>query len=181
MLRRRSLLGRVPRDGSPTSWLLLRRSDFSCPGSLGSPPHFPFRPTAPEATRSPRFLCNPCERAPSQGPRRGRATRTPGADAPAFRSRRCCLPRCRTCRPSPQSIFRGLPPWPAHPLSTLRSRPRGTSHARLAPRPRSSALPGRDFHPWVASRGFRWLHPFLLSQASPGATAFMPGARVAGS
>jgi hypothetical protein len=63
------------------------------------------------------------------------------------------------------TLFRGLPSWPAHPLSTLRSRPRGAGHARLAPRRPSSALPERDFHPRVTSRGFCSLHGFLLSQA----------------
>ena len=78
MLRRRPLLRRVPREGSPTSSLVLRCSDFSHPGSLSSPPHYPFRPITPEVTRSPRFLGNPYAHATSQGPRRGQRTRTPG-------------------------------------------------------------------------------------------------------
>lgn len=42
-------------------------------------------------------------------------------------------------------------------LSTLRAFARA-EHARLALRRRSSALPGRDFHPWVTTRGFGLLH-----------------------
>jgi len=146
MLRRRSLLHRVPRDGSPASLLLLRRSDFSHPESLSSPPHFPFRPKAPEVTRSPRFLGNPYAHATSQGPRRGQRTRTPGT-CPAIWSRCFRLPPPWKCRPPSHGLFRGLPPWPTHPLFTLRSRPHGAGHAKLALRRRSSALSERDFHP----------------------------------
>jgi hypothetical protein len=138
MLRRRPLLHRVPRVGSPASTLVLRRSDFSHPGSLSSPPHYPFRPITPEVTRSPRFLGNPYAHATSQGPRRGQRTRTPGT-CPAIWSRCYSLPLPWKCRPPSQGRFRGLPPWPTHPLFTLRSRPHGAGHAKLALRRRSSA------------------------------------------
>ena len=166
----------------------MRRSDFSCPESLGSSLRFPFRPTAPEATRSPTG-------SPAHD-RRPRATRQralgswttlvhvprakdPGAaadqdsrgHAPALRSHRCCLPPVTVgVGPHHDQVFRGLPPWPVHPLSTLRSRPRGAGHARLAPRRRSSALPGRDFNPQGR------FERFLVATCLPPLPSF-PGAR----
>ena len=132
MLRRRSLLRRVPRVGSPASSLLLRRSDFSCPGSLGSPPRSPFRPLPPEVTRSPRFLGNPCARAACQRPRWGGGVRTPGDHAPALRLRRCCLPRSPPCRPHDVPIS-GLAHAAHAPAVYASQPPSRTVHARLAP------------------------------------------------
>jgi hypothetical protein len=65
MLRRRSLLRRVPWAGSPTSSLVLRRSDFSCPGLLSSSLRFPVPADRAGDTRSPKFLDDPCARATS--------------------------------------------------------------------------------------------------------------------
>ena len=132
MLRRRSLLRRVPRVGSPASSLLLRRSDFSRPGSLGSPPRSPFRPLPPEVTRSPRFLGNPCARAACQRPRWGGGVRTPGDHAPALRLRRCCLPRSPPCRPHDMPIS-GLAHAAHAPAVYASQPPSRTVHARLAP------------------------------------------------
>ena len=65
MLQRRSLLRRVPWVGSPTSSLVLRRSDFSCPGWLSSPLRFPVPADHAGDTRSPKFLDDPCAHATS--------------------------------------------------------------------------------------------------------------------
>jgi len=78
MLRRRPLLHRVPWAGSPTSSLVLRRSDFSCPGWLSSSLRFPVPADLAGDTRSPRFLGDPCARATSRGPRCGVGSGLPG-------------------------------------------------------------------------------------------------------
>jgi hypothetical protein len=78
MLRRRPLLRRVPWRGSPTSTLVLRRSDFSRPGWLGLPLRFPVPADCAGDTRSPRFLGDPYARATSRGPRCGIGSGLPG-------------------------------------------------------------------------------------------------------
>jgi hypothetical protein len=78
MLRRRPLLRRVPWRGSPTSTLVLRRSDFSRPGWLGLPLRFPVPADCAGDTRSPRFLGDPCARVTSRGPQCGVGSGLPG-------------------------------------------------------------------------------------------------------
>jgi len=84
-LRRcRPLLCRVPRTGSPTSSLLLRHSDFCAPpGRSASRSASRFR-FSPAARRSPRFLGNPCIRAPFFDPGEEHAGQRPRAFGPAL-------------------------------------------------------------------------------------------------
>src|SRR5262249_25848414 len=70
--------------------------------------------------------------------------------------------------------FRGLPPRPVHPLSTLRRGPREPPR-KTRSRRRSSSLPGRDFHPRVTSESFSALLRFLLLQAYLAQREFIPG------
>ena len=96
---------------------------------------------------------------------------TPGSRglAPAFRRRRCCLPPSQRCRLSPTRIFRGLPPRPAHPLSTLRRCPR--EHATQDSFPAAILiLTGAGLSPAGRFRRFRFV---ALPLPPPG----LPGAR----
>ena len=165
MLRRRSLLRRVPRAGSPTSSLVLRRSDFSCPGSLGSPLRFPVPANHAGDTRSPRFLGDPCARATSPTDPGAALSQDSRGCAPAFRPRRCCLPRSQPRRPARRPNFGAYPRGPI--TRCLRFA------AALTVPTTQDSLPGGGPRPYrngistrrVTSRGFCSLHGFLLSQA----------------
>ena len=95
---------------------------------------------------------------------------TPGSRglAPAFRRRRCCLPPSQRCRLSPTRIFRGLPPRPAHPLSTLRRCPR--EHATQDSFPAAILiLTGAGLSPAGRFRRFRFVALPLPPPGLPGA------------
>jgi len=119
-------------------------------------------PALPEATRSPRFLSNPCARAPVSDPGRG--------SCPGPRARRPVLGKLLS--PSASFIasasttcgFRGSMPPPTHSLSTLRSCPRGqtTQDSLPAGGPRPCRL---GLAPTGHDERFQSLHGILLSQA----------------
>ena len=92
VIRRRPLLGGVPRDGSPASSLLLRRSDFpaSLLRSLALCSAVP-RHDAAKTTGSPRFLGNPPRHAMFSDPGGSVASGHSG-EVPYSSTRRCCLP-----------------------------------------------------------------------------------------
>jgi hypothetical protein len=175
MLRRRPLLRRVPWEGSPTSSLVLRRSDFSRPGWLSSSPRFPVPADCAGDTRSPKFLGDPCACATSPtdpGAALGQDSR---GRAPALRPKRCCLPRAWPCWPSPRPAFGAYPRGPF--TRCLRFA------AALTVPTTQDSLPGGGPRPYrdgiltrkVTSKGFRSLHRFLLSQALLGATGRQAG------
>jgi hypothetical protein len=130
MSRYRSLLGGVPRVGSPASSLVSRHSDFS-------------------GSRRRSLLASPCRSGSRRGPRdlpsswvtlvHVRRTKTPveerrpgpRAGCPAFRSSLCCLPRRSPRRPPRGCGSRGSIPPPAHPLSTTLNPPTVQARDRL--------------------------------------------------
>ena len=170
MTRRRSLLRGVPRDGSPASSLLPRRSDFPVPIDsrfVAFALHLPraLIRAREEAPGPPRFLGNPCTHALVSDLGGSVVLGAPGCalrlehDSVAFRG-------C-TRRRHPQLFhFEAL----SHGLRTrclrfaatvARVLPHG--HARLASGWQPPALAGRDFHPRVASQGFR--HCYMASSS----------------
>ena len=173
MLRRRSLLGRVPRDGSPTSQLLLRRSDFSCPELLGSPPRVPFRPA-----RRPRDLPGSCATL-ANVPR----ARDPGEGARPGLPERCSCVSVASLLPSTMPAMSALTTKHLSGLTLVARSP--VVYASQPPsrcRPRKTHSPaavlgftGAGLSPVGHFERFPVATSFLLSQASPGATAFMPG------
>ena len=149
--RCRPLLGWVPWDGSPASSLQRRHSDSSRPGValLLAPLR---RSGRPEATRSPRFLSNPCARAPVSDPGGG-SSPGPRADRPA-RWRApfafCVVHRIglhnfaafgAPCRRPCTRCLRFA--------AALADGPRKTRFRPVVP-----ALTGWDLHPRVALKGF---------------------------
>ena len=85
-----------------------------------------------EATGPPRFLGNPCARAPLSGPG-GAAASGPSGGASQL-TQWCCLPPLQRRRPPRQETFRGSITRPAHLLSTLR----GHGYPCTDPRPRKT-------------------------------------------
>jgi hypothetical protein len=125
MTRRRPLLRGVPWDGSPASSLLPRRSDFPMP--IGSRfVAFTLRlPRAlirarEEAPGPPRFLGDPCARAPLFDP--GRASAPDLSGRATLLARRCCRRLCTRRRP-PLRRISGLD-HAAHAPAVYASRPR---------------------------------------------------------
>src|SRR5580692_393770 len=110
MTRCRPLLGGVPRVGSPASSLLLRHSDFPTPiGSrfVAFTLHLPraFIHTREETPGPPRFLGNPCARAPLFDP--GRAAAPDLSGRATLLAQRCCRRFCTQRRPPRHRGFRG--------------------------------------------------------------------------
>ena len=142
------MLGWVPRAGSPASSLLLRHSDFSCPGRARLLASLRRSGSLPEATRSPRFLGNPCARAPISDPGGGAQAETPGWPPCVLA---CSLLPSASFTASASTWLRlsGLNA-AARALAVYASQPPSrTDHARLASGWRSPALAGWDFHPRV--------------------------------
>ena len=153
MSRCRPLLGRVPRVGSPTSQLLLRHSDSSCPGgallvALRHRSSSCWRPRGLPGSCAT-LVCARRSQTPVEAGRSG-----PRARGPAFRPARCCLPRRSSRRPPLGCGSRGSMSPPAHPLSMLRSRPRGRTTQGSLPAGGPLPWPVWDFHPRVALSGF---------------------------
>jgi hypothetical protein len=164
--------GRFPGVIAPTAALRL----LDAPRSLRSPPRFPVpaRAGSVEISQVPGqpFRCVSRARDPA-----GAAPSGPGGDVmPLARSTVAAVAFHQPGGVSPStSTLSGLTP-ETHILAVYASQPPSrVHHARLASRRQSWALPGRDSHPRVASRGFSSLHRVLLSHALPGATGFSPG------
>jgi hypothetical protein len=152
--------------GSPTSSLLLRHSDSSRPDVARFSLRFVV-PGLPEAARSPRFLDDPCARAPVSDPGGGSAP-GPRAPSPCVSARSFRLLRRSSHRPPRACGFRGSMSPPMHSLSTLRSCPREqtTQDSLPAGGPRPCRL---GLAPTGHIERFQSLHVILLSQACPGA------------
>ena len=146
LLRCRPLLDLVPRAGSPVSSLLLRHSDFcSPPGRSASRFAARFR-FSPETRRSPRFLGNPCMRAPFFDPGEELAGQRPRAFGPALNLLSVAF-RVRSARRPPLGIsVSGLNGAARIPAVYASQPPSRTVHARLASGWRSPALAGQVFH-----------------------------------
>jgi hypothetical protein len=146
-LRRcRPLLRRVPRTGSPTSSLLLRHSDFCAPpGRSASRSASRFR-VLPAARRSPRFLGNPCMRAPFFDPGEELAGQRPRAFGPALNLRSVAFRVPSARRPSLGRSVSGLNSAARIPAVYASQPPSPAVHARLASGWRSPALAGQVFH-----------------------------------
>ena len=150
------------RTGSPTSSLILRRSDFSSPRRR----FFSLSPfgSVSEETRSPRFLGNPCASVPpSATPAESRHSRS-RTGILRIECSDIAFPHGRRCRPPRSGFFRGSITRPTCSLSTLRRRPHGRprkTRFHLA----TSALSGRDFNPRVANQSFCSFPHFLFGQA----------------
>ena len=176
MLRYRPLLGGVPWVGSPASRLLLRYCDASRPCSallaalLGSSGSRRGRRGLPGSWAT--LSIHALDKDPG-----GSVTSGPRAGSPVLRDHRSCLPSLQRRRPHDDTLS-GLNPT-AYMNRCLRFvatvPPYAHGDARLASGRRSSALPGRELNPRIATRGFQLLHRFLLSQAWPG--AMEPGTR----
>lgn len=170
--RCRPLLGRVPRVGSPTSLLVLRHSDSSPPipprfvvlrsavppvcsvfvspmGTSTTPIGLGFVRVARPALRGKRrglpgswmaLVHVRRSQTPVEEESQDPGLLLPCVSAPFFRLP-CDSPR----RPPQQCGFRGSMSPPMHSLSTLRSCPRGQTHARLASGWWSSPLPVGTF------------------------------------
>jgi hypothetical protein len=170
IFRRRPSLGRVPRVGSPTSSLVLRRYDFSPPRprSLSSRGRSQL---APETARSPRFLGDPCVRASSETPVR-LARKRSRVGFPEFHARTWpsaggngvgshYLPNFRGCTTSART--------PAVYASPTASRCRRKTRFR-----RLTSTSAVGLSPRIALRSFR-RYSFLSNQASPGALPPLAG------
>jgi hypothetical protein len=167
MSRCRPLLGRVPRVrfpdvSAPTAALRLlaprrRLASRSAP---------PFR-WVPEATRPPRFLVDPCARAPFSDPGGG-LWPGPRALRPYVWASSCCLPRYPPRRPPRTCGSRGSIAPPMHSLSTLRSWPHDQTTQDSLPTG-GPCLVGRDFHPRVALKVSCCYITIPFLQAYPGA------------
>jgi len=150
LLRCRPLLCRVPRTGSPTSSLLLRHSDFCAPPGRSAPRSASRFRFSSAARRSPRFLVNPCMRAPFFDPGEEHAGQRPRAFGPALNLLSVAF-RVPPARRPPLGIRVSGLNSAAHIPAVYASQPPSRAvHARLASGWRSPALSGRDFHPRVA-------------------------------
>jgi hypothetical protein len=143
----------------------MRRSDFSCPGSLSFSPRFPVPASRAGGIEiSPGSWAIPVHVSRAAGPGEGGLTRTPGAvllrfgpAAVAFHQPRGVGPHCV---PISGLLLATHAPVVYASQSPSRCRPRKTHSRRW-----SSTLPGRDSHPRIATKGFGSLHCFLLFQA----------------
>ena len=112
-----------------------------------------------EVARSPRFLSRPRVRALLSRPRWSLRAHDP-------RAPRCCLPPSTRRRPPRLASFRGSITRPARSLSTLRSRPHGSSTQDSLPSDDQSltgGLSSRRTRSEVSSMGHR-----LIASPSPG-------------
>ena len=146
LLRCRPLLDRVPRAGSPVSSLLLRHSDFCAPpGRSASRSASRFR-FSPAARRSPRFLGNPCIRAPFFDPGEELAGQRPRVFGPALNLLSVAFRGSSARRPPLGIRVSGLNSAARIPAVYASQPPSRTVHARLASGWRSPALAGQVFH-----------------------------------
>lgn len=149
LLRCRPLLHRVPRAGSPASSLLLRHSDFCAPSGCSASRSASRFQLSLETSRSPRFLGNPCIRAPFFDPGGEHAGQRPRAFGPALNLLSVAF-RVQSARRPPLGIsVSGLNSAARIPAVYASQPPSRAVHARLASGWRSPALAGRVFHPRV--------------------------------
>src|SRR5436190_13157315 len=134
MLRRRPLLHRVPRVGSPASSLLPRRSDFSSPGSLSFSPRSPFPADSTGRRRDlPGSWATLVHVPRASDPGEGGVTWTPGTSPLRCGPAAVAFHESGRVGPHHHDSFGAYPRDPRTRAPTLRSRPHGRPRKTRSP------------------------------------------------